>query len=232
MASEGAAVRILTVIVGIDGLQPFLLGGGRREAHRAGHVEHQIEIDVSRQRVACRRRARQRDVFVTHDSHEIGRNLGGEGYGGGHRRARSGDGRRRREVRVAGGLGRRGQIGVEEIGGEGRSAGNGAVARHGFGRGNDRGVDRDGGEACRVGGGLQFGLDHGGGRVIDGAAHGGDHRQHRQRRDHGNVAVLVEPKVGNKRPQPRQSGAPGQLLHRRHDHRAPSNDSALLGPNC
>ena len=221
MTGEGAAVRILAVIVRIDGLQPFLLGGGRGEAHRAGHVEHQIKIDVCRQGVGRRRRARQRDVFVPHDSHEISGRLCGEGQGGRHRRAGQRDGRGRRQAVVARGFRRRCQISIEEIGHKGRAAADGAGARHGLGGGDHRRVERDGRQRRRVGGGLQLGLDHRRRCVIDDATDRGDHRQRRQRRDHGDVAALVPPKVGNKRPQPRQSGAPGQLPHRRHDHRAP-----------
>ena len=58
MAGELAAARIAVravQVVGIDRHESLLLTRGRRKTHRPGNVEHQIEIDVARQREARRR---------------------------------------------------------------------------------------------------------------------------------------------------------------------------------
>ena len=50
MAGEGAAIGVHAEVIRVDRGQPRLFGVGRRQPHRSRNVQHQVEIEIRRQR--------------------------------------------------------------------------------------------------------------------------------------------------------------------------------------
>ena len=86
MTSKRAAFGIESEVIRIDGHQPCLLRGRRRETHGPGDIEHQIEINVGWHREAGGGRAGYINGFEAKSSHEIGRYASRESNGAGNRR--------------------------------------------------------------------------------------------------------------------------------------------------
>ena len=204
MAGERAPLGIAVAaghVVGIDRLQPSLLAGGRREAHRPGDVDHQIKINVGRERVARRRCPGNRNVPVADHAQEERWDLCGKRQSRADHHTGLGHVGGRIRSRVAG---RPGQIRVEEVDRGGRAPGNVAVAGHRLGGRHQRRVGGDRRERCRIGCPLQLGADHRCGRIVDHTADGGDERKRGNGADDRDVCARVRAEGGEQRAHPRE----------------------------
>jgi hypothetical protein len=115
MTCESAATGILAKIVGIHRLQSHHFSSGGRHPHGTGDVEHQIKVNVGRQRVARCRLSGERDRRMADNPQKERGNLSRERQRCADGRPALGNGSRSGRAAVTGVRRRAAQIRIEEV---------------------------------------------------------------------------------------------------------------------
>ncbi len=188
MAGQSAALGILRKHVRVDCGKPGLFGVGRRQAHRFRNVQHQIKIEIGRQRGARCRGACHRHFLLPDHFHEDGRHIGTERDAGSQLDAGFCDGAGTRQIRVTRD---RAHVAVKDVVGLGDAGRNRAIARHCRSRGISGRFLGKRGHAGGVGRGLQLRPHSGRHRVVHRATHRRDQRYHRDPENHRDIGAFI-----------------------------------------